>query len=305
MDMATLDELRIVLDPIGQAAIGVALMLVMFSVALGLTTRDFALLADQPRLFFGGVAAQVLGLPALTLAILSLASLPPSIALGMIVVACCPGGATSNLMTFLGRGNVAYSVSLTAASSVLAAVLTPASILFWSNLYPPTAALLESLDVSPLTFLTQTMLLLLLPLVAGMLVAARWPAVAAWFRRWTAFAGGTVLGAVVVYGIVTFYPVLGPALPLLGSVAVLHNAAAFALGGLAGLVLGADRASKRTLIFELGIQNSGLAIVILIAQLEGVGGAAAIAATWGVWHLLAGGIIVTVLRFVDRRAYGP
>jgi BASS family bile acid:Na+ symporter len=303
MDMATLDELRIVLDPIGQAAIAVALVLVMFSVALGLKARDFTLLADEPRLFFGGVMAQVLGLPALTLAILSLVSLPPSIALGMIVVACCPGGAVSNLMTFLGKGNVAYSVSLTAASSVLAALLTPASILFWSNLYPPTAALLESLDVSPLVFLTQTMLLLLLPLTAGMLVAWRWPVVAAWFRRWTAFAGGTVLGAVVVYGVVSFYPVLGPALPLLGSVAVLHNAAAFAFGGLAGIALKADRASTRTLVFEIGIQNSGLAIVILIGQLEGVGGAAAIAATWGVWHLVAGGIIVSYLRFMDRRAY--
>jgi BASS family bile acid:Na+ symporter len=304
MDSATLDELRIVLDPIGQAGVAAALVLVMFSVALGLSVDDFRQLGRRPRLFVGGVVAQVVGLPLLTFAIVSIVDVPPSIALGMLVVAACPGGASSNLMTYLARGDVAYSVSLTAASSVLAAVLTPASILFWSNLYPPTASLLVSLDVSPLTFLVQTMLLLALPLAAGMIVAARAPDVAVRLRRRAALVGSLVLAGVIVYGIAYFYPVLGPALPMLATIAVLHNAAAFALGAATGLLLRAGRASRRALIFELGIQNSGLAIVILIGQLEGLGGAAAIAATWGVWHLVAGSFIVMLMRWHDGSVDG-
>ena len=304
MDIGTLDSLRIVLDPAGQAAIALALVLVMFSVALGLSTDDFGLLKSRPSLFVGGILTQVIGLPLLTFVVLNLVSVPASIALGMLVVASCPGGATSNLMTFLARGNVAYSVSLTTASSVFAAVLTPASILFWSNLYPPTATLLDELDVSPLMFLVQTMLLLALPIAAGMLLAARAPDVAARLRKRTALLGSLVLAGVVVYGIATLYPVLGPAVPMLLTVAVLHNAAAFALGALAGFALRADRPSRRALIFEIGIQNSGLAIVILIGQLEGLGGAAAIAGTWGVWHLVGGGIIVTLMRQWDRRHDG-
>lgn len=300
VDIATLDQLRIALDPVGQAGVAVALVLVMFSVALGLSVDDFGILKSRPTLFFGGIVTQVVGLPLLTFAVLNVIEVPASIALGMLVVASCPGGATSNLMTYLARGNVAYSVALTTASSIFAAILTPASILFWSNLYPPTAALLAELDVSPLVFLVQTMLLLALPLAAGMVLAVRAPDLAQKIRKRTALLGSVVLAGVIVYGLAYFLPVLGPAVPMLFTVAILHNAAAFALGGVAGLVLRADGPSRRALAFEIGIQNSGLAIVILIGQLEGLGGAAAIAATWGVWHLVGGSIIVTILRSYDR-----
>ncbi len=301
MDIAALNQLQIVLDPVGQTGIVIALMLVMFSVALGLSASDFYILRDKPILFVGGVATQIIGLPLLTFVIISVIELPASIALGMIVVACCPGGAVSNLFTFLARGNVAYSVSLTATSSVLAALLTPASILFWSNLHGPTSKLLKTIEVSPVLFLVQTTVMLIVPLVFGMLFAARVPAIAEKIRRRTALLGTSVLGAVVIYGSIYFYPVLFPALPLLGTVAVAHNAAAFLLGAAVAYMLRATKADGRALTFEVGIQNSGLAIVIIVGQLKGLGGAAAIAAVWGVWHLIAGGFIVTVLRYFDRK----
>jgi BASS family bile acid:Na+ symporter len=218
----------------------------------------------------------------------------------MFVVACCPGGAASNLMTYLARGDVAYSVALTAASSMLAAMLTPALILLWSNAYPPTAALLHSIDVSPWVFVGQTVLLLGTPLVAGMIIAARAPDVAMRIRRRMAVLGVLALGAVIVYGVISFYPLLLPALPLLGAIAVVHNAAAFATGLLAGFLLNAGPGVRRALTIEVGIQNSGLAIVILLAQLKGLGGAAAIAVTWGIWHLIAGALIVLLFRGIDR-----
>ena len=299
MDIGALDSLRIVLDPFGQAGVALALVLVMFSVALGLRVDDFTFLRDKPLLFAGGVLSQVVILPLVTFLLILALRPAASIALGMIVVACCPGGAVSNLLTYLSRGNVAVSVALTATSSLLAAILTPTSILFWSQAYEPTATLLRTLDVNPLIFIGQTTLLLAVPLVLGMLLAAKAPDVAARIKKRTTVLGVSVLICVIIYGIVYFFPVLFPALPLLGGIVVLHNALAFATGALAGKALSRLSATRRALTFEIGIQNSGLALVILLSQLKGLGGAAAIAAVWGVWHLIAGGLLAVFFRQLD------
>lgn len=300
MDIATLDSLRIVLDPIGQAGVAIALMVVMFSVALGLTVSDFRILANKPRIYVGGVVAQVLILPLVTFGLIHLISPPPSIALGMIVVACCPGGAVSNLLTYLSRGEVAVSVALTATSSMLAALLTPALILFWAQAYGPTVELLKSLDVNPLLFIGQTTLLLALPLAAGMIVAAKAPDFARRIRKWTTLAGSAVLGATIIYGIAYFLPVLWPAIGLLIGIAMIHNAVAFATGAITGFLLSRQSSVRRALTFEIGIQNAGLALIILLAQLKGVGGAAAIAAAWGVWDLFAGGLLAFAYNYYDK-----
>ena len=301
MDVTDLDKLRIVLDPIGQAGVALALMLVMFSVALGLRVDDFQFLLNKTPLFFGGVLAQVLLLPFITWLLILLLAPPASIALGMIVVACCPGGAVSNLMTFLSRGNVAASVALTATSSLLADLMTPASILFWSHSYEPTSRLLKALDVSPYIFLIQTTVLLALPLALGMVVAAKAPDVAARIKRRSTILGTSVLAGVIIYGIAYFSDILIPALSVIGLIVLLHNAAAFSTGALVGLVLSNRAATRRALTFEIGIQNSGLALVILLSQLQGLGGAAAVAALWGVWHLIAGGLIVALFRTWDSK----
>lgn len=300
MGITDLDNLRIVLDPIGQVGVSIALMLVMFSVALGLRVDDFRFVLDRPMLFVGGVVAQVVLLPLVTFLLILAMAPPASIALGMIVVACCPGGAVSNLMTYLSRGNIAVSVALTASSSMLAALLTPASILFWSHSYTPTSTLLQVLDVSAWLFLVQTTALLGVPLIIGMSVAAKAPDVAEAIKKRATIFGASVLVGVIIYGVVYFFPVLFPALPLLAGVVVIHNGAAFVTGAAAGYVLSEDSATRRALVFELGIQNSGLALVILIGQLKGLGGAAAVAAVWGVWHLIAGSAIVIVFRALDR-----
>jgi BASS family bile acid:Na+ symporter len=301
VDTEALDRLRIVLDPMGQAGVALALMLVMFGVALGLRVRDFRILVAEPSLYVGGIVAQVLVLPFVTFVLIHLISPPPSIALGMIVVACCPGGSMSNLLTYLSRGDVAVSVALTATSSMMAALLTPVSTLFWAQAYEPTATLLESLDVSPLLFVGQTTLLLAIPLAAGMLLAAKASDIAERIRRRTTLIGAAILGATIVYGIVYFYPVLWPAIGLLAGVTIVHNTAAFITGAVAGFVLSKQSAVRRALTFEVGIQNSGLALIILLSQLKGVGGAAAIAAVWGVWHLIAGGLLAIAYNFLDRK----
>ncbi len=300
-DIERLDGLRIVLDPIGQVGVVIALMLVMFSVALSLRVRDFKALLNMPLVFLGGVAAQVVALPLVTFLLIQVIVPPPSIALGMIVVACCPGGAMSNLLTYLSKGEVAVSVALTATSSMLAALLTPASTLFWSRTYAPTGALLDSLDVNPWLFVGQTTLLLAIPLVAGMTVAAWAPKWAKEVRGKTTAAGSAVLGGTIIYGIVYFFPVLWPAVGLLASVTIMHNTAAFITGAVFAWFLTRQASVRRAITFEIGIQNSGLALIILLAQLKGVGGAAAIAAVWGVWHLVAGGLLAATYNLIDKR----
>ena len=133
-----------------------------------------------------------------------------------------------------------------------------------------------------------------------MVVAAKAPDVAARIRKRTTVLGVSVLAGVIIYGIAYFYPVLISALPLLGTIVVGHNAIAFTTGAAAGFVLSSERPTRRALTFEIGIQNSGLALVILLSQLKGLGGAAAVAAVWGVWHLIAGGSIATLFWLVDR-----
>ena len=301
MDPSALDGLTIVLNPVAQIMLAGAIVIMMFAVALGFAPSHFAFLKTEPKLFWGGLAAQVIGLPAMTIALATMLGPAPSIALGMIAVAACPGGNVSNFMTWAARGDAAYSVSLTAASSLLAALWTPAAILFWSSLYPPTADLLEAIAFDRVAFILQTTLLLAAPLAAGMIAARLYPGAAKKLRPTVALFGAGMMAVVIIDGVIGYWPVLVPAWALIMVPVTLHNAAAFALGAGASRLLRASAARRRALTFEVGIQNAGLALVLLLAQLQGLGGAAAIAAAWGVWHFVSGGVMVMAFRTLDRR----
>ena len=299
--VAALDAIRLTLDPITNAGVALAIFLIMTGVALGLTLQDFRALIGRPRRFAVGVAAQTIALPLATFVLVLALSPPPSLALGMMVVAACPGGSVSNLFTYASKGDVAYSVALTAISSFIAALVTPASILFWSSLYAPTAALLARLDFNALAFMAQTTALLAAPLALGMTVRAQAPAFALRIRVWVARAGAFLLALVATVGAIQLASDLLPAIGLVLGIAILHNAVAFGVGWAASRLIDPSTPARRALLFEVGIQNTGLALVILLAQLKGVGGAFAIAAVWGIWHLAAGGTIVAATRAIDRR----
>lgn len=304
MNAEALDQLTIALSPSSQNMLAAAIVIMMFAIALSLRPEHFAFLRKDPLHFWGGLAAQIVALPAMTIALAAILQPAPSIALGMIVVAACPGGNVSNFMTYAARGDTAYSVSLTAGSSIIAAVWTPAAILLWSDLYPPTANLLETIEFDRTSFLLQTTLLLAAPLSVGMVAAFVRPDIAEKIRQPLALFGAGILAVVIIRGTVDFWPVLIGAWAIIMIPVILHNASAFALGAAAGRVLAASQAQRRSLTFEVGIQNAGLAIVLLLAQLQGLGGAAAIAAVWGVWHFFSGGAMVVFYRYLDRRKAG-
>lgn len=301
MDAATLDTFTIELGGPSEIAMSVTLALMMFSVALGLKAQHFAFFKTQPRHYIAGVLAQIIGLPVLTLCLVLILKPSASLALGMILVACCPGGNVSNLMALFGRANTALSVSMTATSSLAAAFITPVSIVFWSSLYSPTRYLLTQINFNVIDFLLQTLLILALPVFAGMAISRYAPALAARLQKPLATISGLLLLLIIAVGIYTYRDIFISAGKILFPLVVLHNTLAFMLGYSAGLLTRADTATRRALTFEVGIQNSGLGLVILITQLSGLGGAAAITGAWGIWHLIAGGTMVAVFRWTDRR----
>jgi len=229
----------------------ITLAIMMFAVALGLRPSNFAFFKTNPKLYLTGVATQIVGLPLLTLILCFIVNPHPSVALGMILIACCPGGNTSNLIALFARANTALSVSLTATSSVMAAFITPISILFWSGLY-----------------LVQTLIILALPLLIGMLVRHFIPKVADKLQTPLAILSGLGLLAIILVASARFFSIfiaLGANLFIL---VIAHNLLAFGLGYISARLINADKPSRRALTIEVGIQNAGLGIVILLTQLR-------------------------------------
>ena len=298
--MQALDAFQLELGRASEWGMALTLALMMFSVALGLRAEHFTFFKTAPRLYVTGVIAQLLFLPAATLLLCFAVKPSPTVALGMILIACCPGGNVSNLLVLLARGNTALSVSLTATSSLAAAFITPVSIIFWSALYPPTRALLSEIEFDALNFLLQTSVILAVPLMCGMAVAHWLPRAASRLQRRLVMLASAGLLFIIVsttWRYLDQFALVGIAFYAL---IVSHNAMAFALGYGCARAVRADARSLRALTFEVGIQNSGLGIVILLTQLGGMGGAAAVAGLWGIWHIVAGLLLVALWRWLDR-----
>ena len=300
MDAELLDSITLDLGGGSELALALILSLMMFAVALGLRTEHFHFFKDNPKIYFAGVLAQIIGLPALTLLICYIVNPPASVALGMILIACCPGGNTSNLLALFGRANTALSVSLTATSSLAAAFITPVSIIFWSQLYPPTATLLTEINLDKWSFLQNTMMILAVPLLLGMLIARFAPTLSAKLQKPLSALAGIGLIVIIIGACLQYLPIFFQLGIAIFALVIAHNGLAFLMGFMAGILTKADTASRRALTFEVGIQNSGLGIVILLTQLGGLGGAGVVAGLWGTWHIIAGLILVAVFRWNDR-----
>jgi BASS family bile acid:Na+ symporter len=216
----------------------------------------------------------------------------------MILVASCPGGNVSNFITHLAGGNTAVSVSMTAISTAAATVLTPLNIALWGSLDPGTAGLLRQVAVDPVGMISTVMLVLAVPLVLGMVVAARAPRVAARLRRPMRIGS---LGFFALFVVLAFRANVDHFVSFIGLVfapVLVQNALAFGLGwGLARVARLAPR-DVRAVTIEVGIQNSGLGLVLVFTFFGGLGGTAIVAAWWGIWHIVAG---MTLALFWSRR----
>lgn len=286
-----LDDVVLNLDASARSGLSLILALMMFSVGLGLHIDDFRRVLRRPGVILFGTALQVIALPALTFLLTFAIAPTASIALGMMVVAACPGGNASNVLTQAARGDAALSVSLTALSSALAVLTTPFNIVFWAGLHPRTASLLSTIGLDRGAFLSETMLTLGLPLASGLFLAERASPVAARIRKPLHTFSLLALGGFIVGALVTNGSPLAAAGWFIFPVLVIQDAMALALGYGSARLAGLGGAAQRAFTFETGIRNSGLGLVILLGHFKGLGGAALITAGWGVWHLISGGAL--------------
>ncbi len=283
-----IDQVDLRFDDAGLLALNVVLGLVMFGVALDLRVADFRRVIARPRAPVVGLIAQFVLLPAATYGLTLLLKPPPSIALGMILVAACPGGNVSNFVTHLAGGATAVSVSMTAVSTLAAVVMTPLNLALWGGMRPGTAAILRSVELDPIAMLGTVALILAAPLAAGMTTAARWPALAARMQR--PFKAASV-AFFAIFVVVAFHKNFDHFLASIGFVFVpvlVHNSAAIALGWTLSTATRLHPAERRAVAVEVGIQNSGLGLVLIFSYFAGLGGMAVVAAWWGIWHVIIG-----------------
>lgn len=271
-----------------QAALSAVLMLMVFAVALDLTLADFRRVLTMPRLVGIGLLPQFLWLPVATWLVTLALPLPAPLEAAMLLVACCPGGSMSNVITHLGRGNTALSVSLSAVSGVLAIILTPFNFAWTMASNPATAGWLRELALSPLDILGSLLVLLALPMLAGLLMARHRPQwaqrVSGRLRRLSVAA----LGAFILLGLYRDRELLTAALLLPLIIVILHNALGLVLGSVTARVFALAAPERRAIVVEAGMQNAGLALGIIALQFDGELGMVVLASLWGIWHLISG-----------------
>lgn len=264
------------------------LAIVMFGVALDLRAEDFRRVVNNPRPVLVGLAGHYLVFPAFTYLLVLAIHPAPSIALGMMLVASCPAGNISNFLVHLSRGNTALSVSISSSSTVLSIVMTPLVLRFWGSLYAPTRAILRDVAVDPADMFVTIFVLLGIPLTLGVLVSHRWPAFAARARmplkRFSIGVFALFLVAALVGNWQAFVRYVGRVVAAVFA----HNATALATGYGTAAALGLPVRDRRAVAFEVGIQNSGLGLVLIFNFFDGLGGMAIVAAWWGIWHIVAG-----------------
>tara|TARA_R110002111_G_scaffold933_14_gene6762 strand:- start:349 stop:906 length:558 start_codon:yes stop_codon:yes gene_type:complete len=168
--MTNIDDIKIHFDSSGLWVLNIAIGIIMFGVALGITMDDFKRLFKKPKIVFVGVLSQFILLPAATFLIILIIKPHPSFALGMMIIAACPGGNVSNFYSKMAGGNAALSVSLTAFATLISIVMTPFNLEFWGSLYEPTASILKTVELNPYDLFKLVSLILGIPLICGMLI---------------------------------------------------------------------------------------------------------------------------------------
>lgn len=295
--MTPVDDVVLNFSPGSLMLLNGILAVVMFSIAIDLVPEDFKRLARGPKPVLVGLVSQFLLLPALTFGLVLLTTPQPSIALGLMLVAACPGGNISNFITHRAGGNAALSVSLTAFSTVGAIFLTPFNIAFWGSLYEPTREILRATSVDPVSVAITVGFMLVLPLVLGITLNIRRPDITAKLRTPLQWVSMGIFIAFVLLAIAANWSYFLTYAGLVAVLVLLHNGLAlgggFALATLAGL----SPFNRRAITIETGIQNSGLGLVLIFGFFHGLGGMAVVAAFWGIWHILSG---IVLAKFMSR-----
>jgi BASS family bile acid:Na+ symporter len=271
--------------------VNLTLSLVMFGVALDIRVSDFTNLLKSPKAVIVGIISQFVLIPLVTWLLILTSSPVPSVALGMIMVAACPGGNISNFMTKMAGGNTALSISLTAFASLAALVMTPLNFAIWGNVYEPTRAILRSVSVEPIEVARFVLLILGIPLILGMVIKNYHSNLAS---RVSQFLKPVSILIFLSFIVVAFYNNLDIFLEHIHYVFILvivHNALLLLTGFMFARVNRLSYLDQKTLSIETGIQNSGLGLLLVFTFFDGLGGMALLVAFWAIWDILSGLLI--------------
>ncbi|NOX32650.1 MAG: bile acid:sodium symporter family protein [Deltaproteobacteria bacterium] len=288
MDSAVIDQVRLNFNPTGIAIINAAIGLMMLGVALELKIDDFKRILASPKAPFIGLMAQFILLPAFTFLLVLIIKPHPSIALGMILVAACPGGNLSNIITYLANGNSAVSISMTAVSTVAAIVMTPLNISLWGTLDPATASILKQVSLSPLDVFITVFLILGIPLLTGMSIGHFLPGLAKKVKKPFKIFSLCFFIIIVCGALAANFQYFIKYVGIVMVAVFIHNALALNIGYWSGKLSRLDERDCRAVCIEVGIQNSALGLVLVFNFFDGLGGMAILVAWWGIWHIIAG-----------------
>ena len=258
---------------------------IMFGMGLTLKPEDFRVVFSRPKDVLVGCLAQFAVMPLLAYALTRVFRLEEALAIGVILVGCCPGGTASNVITFLAKGDLALSVGMTATSTLLAPVLTPLLVWLLAG---------ETVDVDVVGMLLSILWVVILPIVLGLVVKRIWP-------RTTERAAGYLpaLSSLAICVIVLIVIAANAHKLLAGGwvillVVVLHNVCGLAAGYLIGLLLHLSPAKRRAVSVEVGMQNSGLASSLATLHFAAYPLATIPGALFSVWHNISGAIVARI-----------
>lgn len=301
MKEATFPEINIQFSDQSLIALNICLGVIMFGIALGIDPSDFKQIIKKPKSATVGVVSQFVLLPFFTFLLVLLLRPHPALALGMILVAACPGGNISNFISSISGANVALSVSLTAVATILTPIFTPLNFEIWAHALPGTELLLKSFEISFLDILKTVLLLLIIPLGVGMWMRRRFPKLSMKIEKPIRIISVLILFGFIVIALYNNFNTFENYLYLVFILVLIHNAMAFAIGYISGKVSRLPEEDRRTISIETGIQNSGLGLIIIFTFFDGNGGMAIVAAWWGIWHIIAGMLLSFYYRYHDRR----
>ena len=311
--IAHLDAIKVNMNETGMNIINIVLAFVMFGVALGIKPRTFIDIIRKPQSVLLGIICQLILLPALTflLTITFKNWISPMIALGMILVASCPGGNISNFITSLSRGNTELSVSLTAFNTAACIFTTPLNFSFWGKMYLNFAEkrmLLPELEI-PFWEIFKTIVILLgIPLLLGILCSQYLPKVAQKLKKPMQYLSVAFFILMVVLTFGNNIDAFMKCIKYIFLIVLVHNLLALGIGFGTGTLFKVPYKDRRTITIETGIQNSGLGLVLLFntAIFDPVmwannGGMVVITAWWGVWHIISGLTLAYAWRLRGRK----
>jgi BASS family bile acid:Na+ symporter len=282
-----------------QIVLGLVLALMIFGVALELRFIAFKAVLQRPISVLAGLIGQTIFLPWITLLITLVLDLPAGIELGMLLVAASPGGNLSNIITHLGHGNTALSVSMTAVSSVFAIITLPLNFTLTANLNPVTREMISGtgeLHIDSIAIIKGLFVLLIIPLALGMSIgnfATKFAhKITPFFKRISSLAFLIFVAFAVGGNWRMFLDNLG----FIFLIVVFHNLVALCIGNLIARVFRQERGNLRAITVEVGMQNSGLALGLILTQFQAEPNMALVAAFWGIWHIVSGLLLVVYWR---------